>query len=241
MANSITLINKGETVKYAGKFKGWRHQVSEYHIELRRNEKTVESIATGKNASASFITHLNAALSGRLTFRDVKIANVDGIAIYKTLVKVSGFGGEHIAGYIAKQGKTSYHMDKGEYNESKRVFNGFGYTLQNLSEQEKADRLAGLLADKNKKIEQAKALKQAEAEEVKAGKKFTAQSIHEKFGFCLVGITEFAEACGLNPKSAYTCQEIIKAYNFAEVNMAFYKYEDEIAVFINFCKRAKAA
>lgn len=236
MANSITLINKGETVKYAGKFKGWKHQVSEYHIVLRRNDKTVESIPTGKNASASFISHLNAALAGRLAFRDVKIATVEGVTIYKTLVKVAGFGGEHICGYVAKQGKTSYHMDKAEYNQAKRFSNGL-----NLNEQEKAERLAGLLAEKNKKMEEAKALKQAEAEEVKAGLKFTAQSIHEKFGFCLVGITEFAEACGLNPTAAYTCQQILNAYRSADDCFVFNKYEDEISLFVKFCKRTNAA
>ena len=81
MTNSIKLTNKGETVTYKGAYKGWRHHISEYHLELMRGNKVVESIATGKNASASFTTHLKAALNDRLTFRDVKIGTVNDITV----------------------------------------------------------------------------------------------------------------------------------------------------------------
>lgn len=240
--NTIKLINCGETVRYRGNFKGYWHQVSDYHIALIRNDVTVEKIATGKTAAASLITHLHAAFGERVTFTDVAAGVVDGVSIYQTMAKIKGFGGKHLVGYVAKLGKFSYHMDIAEYNQRSREF-----VAGQLDEEQKRARLAALVIEKKRKVDTAKAIEQAEAEAVRNGLKFTAQSIHEKFGFCLVGIKAFADACGLDPRGAYTCAEIVAAYNLARFSgesttaFVFDTYNDEITVFVRYCKRAHAA
>jgi len=81
-----------------------------------------------------------------------------------------------------------------------------------------------------KKGWQKKAALAAEKKEIKAGVRFTAQQLHENFGFCWAGINEFADACGLDTAKSYTKSQLRTAFKKCpERRTLLIKYKTELS------------
>lgn len=86
--------------------------------------------------------------------------------------------------------------------------------------------LAEAIAGLNRKIAQFE--EERKEEEKQASKVWTAKQLNARFGFCWQGMTEFAEACGINRDEQYSVAQLRAAIKNISDNYVLTKYRREL-------------